>query len=193
MPPVTRLLSHVSCLMYPISHLQYHVPVSCLSVFCLLSDVSCPYQTPIVSQLLSPVSHLPSHVYCLSHVSCLHHVSCLYHVSYLSHVSVLCLKSTVCLMYVSCLLTHVYCLSNISLSVSCLQSASHRLCVSRRLSVSRLLSVSHPLSHLSFSGGVGLACSCVSVRCTTIVQIRFLPVLPVADTGFRGGGGWLSP
>ena len=110
--------------MYPISHLLYHV--SCHSVFCLLSHVSCPYQTPLVSQLLSPASHLLSHVYCLSHVSCLHHVSCLYHV-YLSHVSVLCLKSTVCLSHVSWL-TSIACLT--SLCLSHVSSLSHVDCLS---------------------------------------------------------------
>ena len=87
MSPVSHLMSPVPRLLSPISHLLSHV--SCLSVFCLLSHVSCPYQTPLVSQHLPPVSHLLSHVYCLSHVSCL------YHVSYFLTSQFFCLMSTV--------------------------------------------------------------------------------------------------
>ena len=124
--PVSGLLSHDFCLLSPISRLS----VSCLSVLCLFSHISCPYLTFPVSQLLSPVSLLLSHVSCvmspvsrlLSNVSCLTSpYSCLLSVSHLlsyilfllSHIyglsPVVSLEPSVCLSHVS-YLSHISCL-----------------------------------------------------------------------------------
>ena len=70
--PVSRLLSHVSCLMSPVSRLLY--PVSCI-----LSHVSC---------LTSPFSRLLSHIPCLRCP-----VMCPIMLSYLATVSFSLLKN----------------------------------------------------------------------------------------------------
>ena len=90
MSPVSRLLSHISCLPSPVSRLLSYV--SCLMstvsrflltspVSCLLSHVSCLTSPSHFYRLTSPVYPKPllSHVSCLtSHASCLQtHVSCL--------------------------------------------------------------------------------------------------------------------